>query len=148
MLFNSYEFIFAFLPLTFFIYFYLNSKRLTVAAKGFLVFASLFFYSYWNIIYLPLILGSILFNFLVGSALSKESKFSKKSVLVFGIITNVALLAYFKYSDFFITNFNLSTGLHVELLHLLLPLGISFFTFTQIAFLVDIYKGGGEVQRS
>ena len=80
----------------------------------------------------------------MGSALSKESKFSKKSVLVFGIITNVALLGYFKYSDFFITNFNLSTGLHVELLHLLLPLGISFFTFTQIAFLVDIYKGGGK----
>ena len=106
MLFNSYEFIFAFLPLTFFIYFYLNSKRLTVAAKGFLVFASLFFYSWWNIVYLPLILGSILFNFMIGSALSRSrsSKFSKKSVLVFGIIANVALLGYFKYSDFFITN--------------------------------------------
>ncbi len=82
-----------------------------------------------------------MFNFIVGSGLSKESKFSKKSVLVFGIIANVALLGYFKYSDFFITNFNLSTGYHVELLHLLLPLGISFFTFTQIAFLVDSYKG-------
>jgi D-alanyl-lipoteichoic acid acyltransferase DltB (MBOAT superfamily) len=115
--------------------------RLTVAAKGFLVFTSLFFYSYWNIVYLPLILGSILFNFMVGSGLSKETKFSKKSVLVFGIIANVALLGYFKYSDFFITNFNLSTGLHVSLLHLILPLGISFFTFTQIAFLVDSYKG-------
>ena len=141
MLFNSYEFIFAFLPLTFFIYFYLNSKRLTVAAKGFLVFASLFFYSWWNIIYLPLILGSILFNFMVGSGLSRSSKFSKKSVLVFGIVANVALLGYFKYSDFFISNFNFATGLHIELLHLLLPLGISFFTFTQIAFLVDSYKG-------
>ena len=141
MLFNSYEFIFAFLPITFFIYFYLNSKRLTVAAKGFLVFASLFFYSWWNIVYLPLILGSILFNFMIGSGLSRSSKFSKKSVLVFGIITNVALLGYFKYSDFFISNFNLASGLHVELLHLLLPLGISFFTFTQIAFLVDSYKG-------
>ncbi len=147
MLFNSYSFIFAFLPLTFFIYFYLNSKRLTVAAKGFLVFASLFFYSYWNIVYLPLILGSILFNFMVGSGLSKESKFSKKSVLIFGIVTNVALLGYFKYSDFFISNLNLVSGLypkgtlHVSLLHLILPLGISFFTFTQIAFLVDAYKG-------
>ena len=78
---------------------------------------------------------------MVGSGLSRSSKFSKKSVLVFGIIANVALLGYFKYSDFFITNFNLATGLHVSLLHLLLPLGISFFTFTQIAFLVDSYKG-------
>ena len=78
---------------------------------------------------------------MVGSGLSRSSKFSKKSVLVFGIVANVALLGYFKYSDFFISNFNFATGLHIELLHLLLPLGISFFTFTQIAFLVDSYKG-------
>jgi cellulose synthase/poly-beta-1,6-N-acetylglucosamine synthase-like glycosyltransferase len=64
MLFNSYEFIFAFLPLTFFIYFFLLNKRLIVGAKGFLVFASLFFYSWWNIAYLPLILISMLLTML------------------------------------------------------------------------------------
>lgn len=58
MLFNSYEFIFAFLPVTFFIYFYLLNKRLITGAKGFLVFTSLFFYSWWNITYLPIILTS------------------------------------------------------------------------------------------
>jgi hypothetical protein len=63
MLFNSYEFIFAFLPISFFVYFYLNYKRLTTASKGWLVFTSLFFYSWWNIVYLPLILMSILFKF-------------------------------------------------------------------------------------
>ena len=144
MLFNSYEFIFAFLPLTFFIYFYLLKKRLSVGARGFLVFASLFFYSWWNVAYLPLILGSILFNYVVGNTLSDESKkirVGKKALLVFGIASNLALLGYFKYSDFFIENFNLITDSAINPLHVILPLGISFFTFTQIAFLVDSYKG-------
>ena len=150
MLFNSYEFIFAFLPITFFIYFYLNSKRLTHASKGFLVFASLFFYSWWNIAYLPLILISMLFNYTIGNSLSKndgenrkglKKTFSSKSILVFGIVCNVALLAYYKYADFFIENFNLVTSSNVNLLHLVLPLAISFFTFQQIAYLVDSYRG-------
>lgn len=149
MLFNSYEFIFAFLPITFFIYFYLNSKRLTIAAKGFLVFASLFFYSWWDIVYLPLILSSILFNYLIGTTLSKSNEdnkiglnktFSRKSILVFGIVCNVALLGYFKYTDFFLENFNGIFGSNIPLQHIILPLGISFFTFTQIAFLVDAYR--------
>lgn len=149
MLFNSYEFIFAFLPITFFIYFYLNSKRLTIAAKGFLVFASLFFYSWWDIAYLPLILSSILFNYLIGTTLSKSNEdnkiglnksFSKKSILVFGIVCNVALLGYFKYTNFFLENFNGIFESNIPLQHIILPLGISFFTFTQIAFLVDAYR--------
>ena len=151
MLFNSYEFIFAFLPITFFIYFYLNSKRLTTASKAFLVFSSLFFYSYWNVAYLPLILGSMLFNYVIGNSLSKSNSdelnkkginktFSNKTILIFGIVCNVALLGYFKYADFFIENFNLLSGSNVDLLNLLLPLAISFFTFQQIAYLVDSYR--------
>ena len=149
MLFNSYEFIFAFLPITFFIYFYLNSKRLTIAAKGFLVFSSLFFYSWWDIVYLPLILSSILFNYLIGTTLSKSNEynkidlnksFSKKSILIFGIVCNVALLGYFKYTNFFLENFNGIFESNIPLQHIILPLGISFFTFTQIAFLVDAYR--------
>ena len=145
MLFNSYEFIFAFLPITFFIYFYLNHKRLTIASKGFLVFSSLFFYSWWNIAYLPLILISMLFNYLIGNSLNKDivenkKSFSKKSILIFGIVCNIALLAYFKYADFFIENFNFAIGTNVNLLHLVLPLAISFFTFQQVAYLVDSYR--------
>ncbi len=146
MLFNSYEFIFLFLPITFFIYFYLNSKRLIEVAKGFLVFSSLFFYAYWEIKYLPIILVSMLFNFVIGTTLSRydnkknKKTFSKKSILIFGIVANVSLLGYFKYVDFFIENFNLFTGSDIELLHLLLPLAISFFTFQQIAYLVDSYR--------
>lgn len=147
MLFNSYEFIFLFLPVTFFVYFWLNKKRLTQASKAWMVFASLFFYSWWNVIYLPLILGSILFNFTVGSTITKMENstsvkrgFSRKGLLSFGILSNIALLAYFKYMDFFITNANTLLGTHWDLMHIILPLGISFFTFTQIAYLVDAYR--------
>lgn len=146
MLFNSYEFIFFFLPITFGIYFWLNKKRLTQASKAWLVFASLFFYSWWNIIYLPLILGSILFNFTVGSAISRANSssskkgLSRKTLLAFGIVANILLLGYFKYMDFFIANTNILIGTQWDLLHIVLPLGISFFTFTQIAYLVDAYR--------
>ncbi|MEA3512138.1 MAG: MBOAT family protein [Campylobacterota bacterium] len=144
MLFNSFEFIFMFLPLTFIVYFYLNHKRLTVASKGFLVFTSLVFYSWWNIIYLPLILSSMLFNYIIGNTLAQELKnkkrFSKKSILIFGIIANISLLAYFKYADFFIENLNFMTNSSIDLLNLALPLAISFFTFQQIAYLVDSYR--------
>jgi D-alanyl-lipoteichoic acid acyltransferase DltB (MBOAT superfamily) len=138
MLFNSYEFLLLFLPITFFVYFYLNSKKLITPSKIFLVLASLFFYSWWNVIYLPLILGSMIFNFYVGQFLGKNRT---KKMLAFGIIGNVALLGYFKYTDFFIENFNWALNKDVELLHLALPLAISYFTFQQIAFLVDSYRG-------
>jgi D-alanyl-lipoteichoic acid acyltransferase DltB (MBOAT superfamily) len=146
MLFNSYIFIFLFLPLSFFIYFFLNRKRLTLLAKGWLVLSSLFFYSWWNILYLPLILFSIVFNYGIGTRLTKqvslETKYlTKKMILIFGIFCNVMLLVYFKYSDFFIENMNMMMGTEISLLHLALPLAISFFTFQQIAYLVDSYRG-------
>lgn len=143
MLFNSYEFIFLFLPITFFVYFYLNTKRLIEASKAFLVFSSLFFYSWWNIIYLPLILGSVLFNYIIGVSLSKRSdhtQISKKQLLAFGIIINIFLLGYFKYADFFIHNVNYISNTNFPTLGLVLPLAISFFTFQQITYLVDSYK--------
>ena len=147
MLFNSYEFIFLFLPFTFFIYFYLNKKRLTEVAKGFLVLSSLFFYSWWNVIYLPLILGSMVFNYCFGVELNKEnSKISKKFILILGVAANLMLLGYFKYSDFFISNVNFIFNTQIPHLNLLLPLAISFFTFQQIAYLVDSAMGGGTKQ--
>jgi D-alanyl-lipoteichoic acid acyltransferase DltB (MBOAT superfamily) len=89
----------------------------------------------------------MLFNYVVGNILSKDNKskrtkinFSKKSILIFGIVANLSLLGYFKYADFFIENFNLISGLNIEPLNLLLPLAISFFTFQQIAYLVDSYR--------
>ena len=110
-----------------------------------MVFSSLFFYSWWNIAYLPLILISMLFNYVIGNSLNtkkEENKksFSKKSILIFGIVANLSLLGYFKYADFFIENFNIVVQTNINLFNLLLPLAISFFTFQQIAYLVDSYR--------
>ena len=140
MLFNSFVFIFAFLPLTFFVYFFLNKKRLSELSKAFLVFASLFFYSWWNVNYLPLILASMLVNFTLGKQLNMPNKkIAKKALFIFGLCFNVGFLGYFKYSDFFIENLNF-LGANFEPLNLALPLAISFFTFQQIAYLADSYK--------
>ena len=146
MLFSSYEFIFLFLPISFFFYFYLNHKRLTTASKVWLIFSSLFFYSWWNIFYLPLILVSIIFNYTISSLItgldeSRKKYLSKKFLFRFALIANIGFLAYFKYMNFFIANANDLFGTDIGLLHLALPLAISFFTLQQIAFLVDSYQG-------
>ena len=146
MLFNSYEFIFAFLPLSIFIYFYLNKLRLATASTSWLVFSSLFFYSWWNVAYLPLILTSVLFNYSITQVMSsyeenKKNIFSKKTIFQFGLLFNIGLLGYFKYMDFFIANINWVVGAELPFLKLALPLAISFFTLQQIAFLVDSYEG-------
>jgi len=111
------------------------------ASKAFLVFASLFFYSWWNVAYLPLILISMLFNYTIGNSFVKNKNISNKSILIFGVIANLSLLGYFKYADFFIENINQVSNNDISLLHLALPLAISFFTFQQIAYLVDSYRG-------
>ncbi|MFT5661973.1 MAG: alginate O-acetyltransferase complex protein AlgI [Sulfurimonas sp.] len=85
----------------------------------------------------------MLFNYVIGNSLNsnfQKVKIGKKSLLTFGILSNVALLGYFKYSDFFIENLNLSLDANIDLLHLALPLAISFFTFQQVAYLVDSYR--------
>ncbi|MGA2152695.1 MAG: MBOAT family protein, partial [Geobacteraceae bacterium] len=97
MLFNSFEFILVFLPITVVIYFLLLRWRLTIAAKSWLLSASLFFYSWWNIKYLPLILGSVLFNYTIGGLLVDYEEIgrkilSKKTIFVFGVTANVILL--------------------------------------------------------
>jgi alginate O-acetyltransferase complex protein AlgI len=135
-----------FLPITFFIYFYLNSNKFTKESKYFLVLSSLFFYSWWNIAYLPIILSSLFFNYTIGKNLNKKInktsyQLSKKSLLIFGIISNVAVLGYFKYTDFMIDNLNYWVfDQDIPNINLALPLAISFFTFQQISYLVDSYK--------
>ena len=141
MLFNSYEFLFFFLPITFFIYFLLNKKKLIKISKGFLVFSSLFFYGYWKPIYLPLLIISIAVNYIIGLNISFKNKFLRnRKLLILGIVFNITLLGYFKYSNFFIANVNSIFDQNFDFLNLTLPLAISFFTFQQIAFLVDSFR--------
>ena len=141
MLFNSVPFIFLFLPITLIGYFWMCAHRMGIAARAWLVLASLFFYSYWNVYYLPLILLSMTFNFAIGTLLNRPFEENKKLYLSFGVIANVLLLGFFKYTDFIISNINAVGGLSIPLQNIALPLAISFFTFQQIAYLVDSYKG-------
>ena len=142
MLFNSYEFIFLFLPITLIIYFTLNRYGKNNIAKGWLVIASLYFYSYFHLSYLYLILSSIIVNYFIGNKLNHKSLTGKerKIWMVIGVIFNLGLLGYFKYYDFFVENINIVLKTNFTLLHILLPLGISFFTFQQLSFIIDSYN--------
>jgi D-alanyl-lipoteichoic acid acyltransferase DltB (MBOAT superfamily) len=153
MLFSSWQFILAFMPITFLGYFCLNHRRLIIAGKVWLVAASLFFYAYWDVKYLPLILGSIFLNFAIGTGLAQTHQpplreahktqrgANRKVVLASGIVANLLLLCYYKYTGFLLGNVNVVFGTSYALPHIFLPLAISFFTFTQIAYLVDSYRG-------
>lgn len=144
MLFSSYIFIFAFLPAALIGYFlinhYLKDKDY---GKWFLVLSSLFFYSFWHPPYLLIILSSILVNFTLAAQIQKYEFGSKKkkTLYLIGLLFNVGLLGYFKYRDFFLENINFVFGSDFHFAKLALPLGISFFTLQQIAFLVDVYEG-------
>lgn len=139
MLFNSYEFILLFLPITLVFYLVCRQFGWTRLSLTWLVTASLFFYGWWNPAYLILILASVIFNFLLGMWMSSVA--SKKLLLLVGIAANLALLFYYKYATFFIgTWLYISTG-EFDGGTVFIPLAISFFTFQQIAYLVDLSKG-------
>jgi D-alanyl-lipoteichoic acid acyltransferase DltB (MBOAT superfamily) len=145
MLFNSYSFILLFLPVTFAVFFAIGARS-PLYASAWLAAASLFFYGWWNPVYVFLLLASIAFNYSVGAALARghegASGRASKSVLAFGISADLALLAYYKYANFFLDAAASVAGSGgLSLGEIVLPLGISFFTFTQIAFLVDTYQG-------
>ncbi len=138
MLFNSYEFIFLFLPITLFAFFFLSRLKFLKLATFVLVAASLVFYSYWDYRYIPLLIGSILFNYKIGKMIENSPR---QWLLVIGLTVNIGLLSFFKYTCFFLYSCNslLSTSLPIP--EIVMPIGISFFTFTQIAYLVDAYRG-------
>ncbi|MFZ6843199.1 MBOAT family O-acyltransferase [Undibacterium sp. RuTC16W] len=140
MLFNSFSFLLLFLPITAVVFFAL-AKRSHQLAAGWLALASLFFYGWWDYRYLPLLLASIAFNYWMGWRIGHTERSKAKLWLVGAIALNLVLLAYFKYADFYITSINTLAGSNFPVLHVILPIGISFFTFTQIAFLVDTYQG-------
>ena len=144
MLFNSYEFTLVFLPITLLLYFLLHQANMARMTVAMLVVASLFFYGWWNPAYLLLITASILINFTIGTQLVRSNhagRKGRKPMLVAGLIFNVASIAYFKYATFIVDNVALLTGSDFTIEAIVLPLAISFFTFQQIAFLIDSYRG-------
>jgi alginate O-acetyltransferase complex protein AlgI len=140
MLFNTFAFFLVFLPIALAGYFFLSkfSIRLSI---GFLLIASVVFYIYWNVAFLPLLLGSVATNYAVGRWITRKKEAGNtrgaKLALILGLTFNLGLLGIFKYLDFVIANVVWLTGADIKPLGIVLPIGISFFTFTQIAYLVD-----------
>jgi alginate O-acetyltransferase complex protein AlgI len=148
VLFNSFAFIFAFLPITVIGYELLRRTQFPRATHIWLIAASAVFYAYWNAAFLGLLFVSIVVNFLLGRRLQNQSHTNghgSRLLLVVGLVWNLGLLGYFKYANFFVDNVDAAFGLHIDLAHVILPIGISFFTFQKVAFLVDSYSA--QVQR-
>jgi D-alanyl-lipoteichoic acid acyltransferase DltB (MBOAT superfamily) len=142
MLFNSYLFILVFLPVTLGVYLLIIRQGWRKQSFDWLVLASFFFYGWWKWSNVPLLIGSLLFNYTIGTWLGKiPPGRCAKVLLVLGLTGNLLFLGYFKYANFFIDNANALFGLGWTFNHLVLPLGISFITFQKIAYLVDSYQG-------
>lgn len=141
MLFNSYIFLFLFLPVTLFFYYLLNRYEKYTQAKVFLIGMSGWFYAYFNASYLILLCASVAVNYFFHRRICKERR---RSDIIAGVGFNLLLLCYFKYFNFFIENINMVFGASILLKNIVLPLGISFFTFQQISFLADTYRGEAE----
>jgi D-alanyl-lipoteichoic acid acyltransferase DltB (MBOAT superfamily) len=138
MLFNSFAFLFAFLPATIAFYYGARARFGHEAALLVLAAASLIFYGYWSIWAVPLLLGSIAGNYALGLALARMRS---RTILIAGGALNLIVLGFFKYANFFAANWAALTGGPLSAFSIILPLGISFFTFEQITFLADVYRG-------
>jgi alginate O-acetyltransferase complex protein AlgI len=144
MLFTSGEFLFVFLPLTLVAFFAIARYAGNGAAAAWLVFASLVFYAYWLPVYTGLLIVSIAFNYTLGNWIANcdaEQSALRKRLLCFAVASNLVALGYFKYANFFLDTLAEFVGRPLGTLNVILPIGISFFTFTQIAYLADVYAG-------
>lgn len=144
MLFNSYSFVLGFLPLSLVIFHALRHFGLERTSILALTLLSLFFYGWWNAIYLLLLVPLMLANYALAKHIvpvGGRRRTAARGLLIAGVSGNLAVLAYFKYANFFVDNLNISFGIELFLAQILLPLGISFFVFQKIAFLVDAYRG-------
>jgi alginate O-acetyltransferase complex protein AlgI len=140
MLFNSYVFIFVFLPLTLAVYVVLGRVLPRWVSAAWLVVASLVYYGWWDPSYLLLIGASIAFNYSAGLWISSRAGAPRRWSLGLGVAVNLALLGYYKYANFFVDSLNAVADTTFHLQTIILPLAISFFTFQQIAYLVDTFQ--------
>ncbi|MBQ7637309.1 MAG: MBOAT family protein [Clostridia bacterium] len=145
MVFSSLEFLFLFLPLVALLYFIFPVKL----RNGLLLCASLFFYAWGEPVYLFVMLGSIVMNYVFGLLIGKASTPGrKKAALAVGVAGNVLLLGAFKYTGFFAENLSALTGLTLPIKEIALPIGISFFTFQAMSYIIDVYRGNAQAQKN
>ncbi len=144
MLFNSYAFIFAFLPVALIGFGILGALGWRTAGFVWLIVCSMVFYAYWSRVFLLLLLFSLTVNYLIGTVwLGARDSAVRKTGLIVGVVFNLGALGYFKYANFAVATVERILGRAGPEWHIILPLGISFFTFQKIAYLVDTYKGRG-----
>ena len=143
MYFNSYFFILVFLPITVFCYFTINRYLGAKAGKIFLLMVNLIFYSLFNIYHIPLLLASAFLNYYLGRYLNTVRSTNRQIMLIAGLIINIGVLLFYKYYNFFITSINHYSGAAYATLNLIIPIGISFFTFQQLSYIIDSYKNPG-----
>jgi alginate O-acetyltransferase complex protein AlgI len=146
MLFSSLVFLFVFLPSVLFIY-YISPSKL----KNFVLLAfSLFFYGYGEPKSLVIMIFSITLNYILGLLVDRfrDSKTKAYIILTMTAVGNLAVIGYYKYTDFFIENFNALFGLSTSLLNIIMPIGISFFTFQGMSYVIDVYREQGKAQRN
>ena len=145
MLFSSIPFLYYFLPLTLLVYFLLPKR----AKNAVLLISSLIFYGWGEPKYLFLMIATIVLFYLCGLAMGNScDPKRRKFFLILSVVISLALLAVFKYADFFVTSFNAATGLSVPLLRLALPIGISFYTFQSLSYVIDVYRGRVPAQKN
>ncbi len=141
MLFNSYAFLLAYLPVTV-LGCFLAGRLGKIYGASWLAACSLFFYAWWDYRYLALLSASICLNYLSGGYIARHATTrTGRRALTAAVAINLVLLGYYKYADFFLASANAILGTRLPVLDIVLPIGISFFTFTQIAFLADAYAG-------
>ena len=144
MIFSSYQFVLMFFPITAIGYWVLNHFRFYEMSKIWLVIASFYFYAQGSPSFFPYFMGSVLANYVIGITmcqLQEDKTLQRKALLAVGVLANVGFLGYYKYMNFFLENVNALFGTDFIMKNVVLPIGISFFTFQLIAFLVDCYRG-------
>lgn len=145
MIFSSYKFIFLFFPVVFLGFLLLKQTKSEKLVKIWLIFSSLYFYGSGNIKFLPILIFTALFNFFISRGLVvTEKKFPKLILLILGVAENLGLLFYFKYRNFFFENVNLIFGTDILMKKIILPLGISFYTFQILSYVFDCFMGSAK----
>ena len=143
MVFSSLTFLFLFLPITLILYYAVPKKVKNLV----LLVMSLVFYAWGEPVYVILMLYSILLNFAAGRLMEAEPK-HKKAVLVFAVILNLLILGFFKYYGFAVGSVNKAFGLSIPIRDIALPIGISFYTFQALSYVIDLYRGKFPAQRN
>ena len=149
MIFSSYRFIFVFLPVVLVVYHLLRQQKMITAMKGWLVLTSLVFYGLGQPEFVLVFAGSILLNYLIVWALHRTDRLLyRRTLLLTAVVWNIGLLVYFKYTNFFMENINFIFGTSIPFLSTILPIGISFFTFQALSYVLDVHRDRGQVQKS